>query len=286
MVNGALLGKQLVSNLRSLRMLALVALSVALIGMQYWTVHHAAYWRWGSKPTFLREVMLFNADGNGSGLYLFMLPFLAALLGGGVLAKERFSGRLYEVLAREGRGTVLRTSVLSGFLLGGIGGSLPLIVNLIAAAIAIPHLSFIDGDAVDHTTGQVLPRYVLIDATSWAYPMYRINQVLLILFIILLVFVVAGLFSAVAVGASFFTRHRYVELLVPFVLSVVWWMMPTLTFYAVPDQWSHNVFLYIAVGNSLPDAALRSWTGIAINVIGLSAIVTFLSFVELSRDVR
>lgn len=58
--------------------------------------------------------MLFNADGNGSGLYLFILPFLAALLGGSVYADERLSGRVRAVLPREGRSTVLRTSMLTG----------------------------------------------------------------------------------------------------------------------------------------------------------------------------
>lgn len=285
-MNGALLRRQVRGNLCGLRMAAVVVLSLGLIVVQYWTVHHAGHLRYASAPTFLREVMLFNADGNGSGLYLFILPFLAALLGGSVYADERLSGRVRALLPREGRSTVLRTSMLSGFLLGGIGGMLPLLLNLAGAAAVIPHLSFIDGDIVDKATGFVPQQYVLIDCTSWAYPLYRISQPLLIAVMLLLVFVISGLFATIAVGASFFTRHRHVELLVPFVLSVLWWMLPTLTFNMVPYDWSHNIFLYIAPGNGTPEiVAQQTYIGISLT-IGGSMLLTGVSWLmEQHRDV-
>ena len=285
-MNGALLRSQVRRNLCGVRMMAIVALSLGLIFMQYWTVHHAAYWRYASAPTFLREVMLFNHDGNGSGLYLFVLPFLAALLGGSVYANERMSGRVRALLPRDGRSTILGTSMLSGFILGGIGGVMPLAINLVLAAAAIPHLSFIDGDAVDEATGLVAQQYVLIDYTSWAYPLYRFSQPLLIAFMLALIFVISGLFATIAVGVSFFTRHRYVETVVPFVLSVLWWMLPTLTFDMVPYDWSHNIFLYIAVGNGMPDIVARqTYIGIALTIGGSMLFTGILWLMEQRRDV-
>lgn len=247
--------------------------------VQYWTVHHAAYRLFDSEPTFLRETMLFSRDGTGSGFYLLLLPFIAALLGGSVVASERHSGRMKGLMAREGRNKILCTSMISGFLLGGIGGIAPLMLNLLVAAAANPHLSFINGVAFD-SSGQVLPRYVLIDSLSWAYPLYQSSQQLLIMVIVLMLFALSGLFSMVAVGASLFTTRRYVELLIPFVLNLLWWMLPTLTYGLVPDEWSEINFLFF----SASEYASKAFTGMGLTFLGLAAVSGSLALTGRVKD--
>lgn len=293
-VNWLLLRRQMLTNLRSIRFVVIIVVSVVLIVVQYWTAHFASFRLTASAPTFLREVMLFSPDGTGSGLYSMILPFLSALLGGSVIAVERHSGRLQALLARESKGSVMRTSLLSGFLLGGIGGSLPLILNLIGAVIAVPHLNFIDGRNVEipmnadgtfaNPDNPVLQPFVLIDETSWAYPLYRFNQPLFIVCIVLLVFVISGLFAVLAVSASLFLHRRYVELLIPFILNLVWWMLPTLTNGLVPDQWSYIIFLSPYLPNG-PEQMVQTYIGMGITVFGLVALSAMLNHVGWDRDV-
>ncbi|MBT1178991.1 MULTISPECIES: hypothetical protein [Bifidobacterium] len=227
--------------------------------------------------------MLFNQYGSASTLYLYLLPFLAALMGGSVWAAEERSGRLINMLSREGRSVLLRTSMLSGFVLGGLGGVLPLIINLLVSAIQTPYMSFIDGTSVN-AEGMVLGRYVLIDSSSWAYPLYATSQPLLIAVILLMVFVLSGAFSLLALGASLFIRRKHVELLVPFVVSLVWWMLPSLTGGLVPDEWSQIIFLNFSHWDP-PGTAWMNFTGMLLMTAGMSACSLVLARVKESRDV-
>ncbi|MCI1240653.1 MAG: ABC transporter permease [Bifidobacterium subtile] len=273
---------QFIRNILSLRFLLIGVVSFVLMFVQYWTAHHAGFILTKGAPTFLRDVMLFSPDGAGTGLYLFLLPFLAALLGGSVIAVERHSGRMKELLAREGRGRIMRTSMASGFILGGIGGVMPLLLNLMVAAALNPHMSFIDGSSVLDKE-PMLPPFVLIDATSWAYPLYQRSQLLLILVIVLMVFVISGFFADIAVGSSFFTTHKYVELLIPFVASVLWWMLPALTDSKVPDQWSHNIFLSFYAGGE-PYYRMQNYVGMVLAVLLPSIACIVMMIVERRRD--
>ena len=275
--------RQILRNLRSVRLLIIVVSTVMLMVIQYWTTYHAGYRIEESAPTFLKDVMLFNPYGSASTLYLYLLPFFAALIGGSVWAVEERTGRLLNMLPREGRSTLLRTSMLSGFVLGGLGGVLPLVVNLLVAAIRTPHMSFIDGTSVD-ANGMGLGKYVLIDASSWAYPLYRTSQLLLIATILLLVFVLSGSFALLALGASLFIRRKHVELLVPFVVSLVWWMLPALTGGMVPDEWSQIIFLNFSHWDA-PGTAWRNYMGMLLMTVGMTGCTLVLARMKESRDV-
>lgn len=273
---------QLAGQLRSVYMVGVFAMSCVLVGIEYATTYGASYVVPPSKPTMLRDVMLFSQYGSGSGMYLLLLPFLAALLGGGVMASERHAGRLPAIEVREGRGRFLSTSMVSGFILGGLGGAMPVLLNLVIAGVRCPHLTFIDGDATDAQGNISSDIYVLISSDSWVYPLYKFNQVLFIVCGLLLVFVIAGLYATVAVGASFFVHRKYVELLVPFVLSLVWWMLPTCTGGLVPDEWSHVIFLDFAPPSR--PVLIQNVVGVVLSIVLLLGISVALLCVERRRD--
>ncbi|KAB8287626.1 hypothetical protein DSM100688_1412 [Bifidobacterium ramosum] len=275
--------RQLARNVCSVRSLVVVAMSVMLMAVQYWTTYHAGYRIRESAPSLLKDVMLFNQYGSASTLYLYLLPFFAALMGGSVWAVEERSGRLLNMLPREGRSALLHTSMLSGFVLGGLGGVLPLIVNLLVSAVRTPQLSFIEGTSADEN-GMMLPKYVLIDSSSWAYPLYRMSQPLLIAVILLLVFVLSGAFALLALGSSLFIRRRHVELLVPFVASLVWWMLPALTGGLVPDEWSQIIFLNFSHWDA-PGTAWRNYLGMLLMTVGMTVCSLVLARVKEARDV-
>ena len=246
-----LMRNQLVGQLRSVRMVGVIVISCMLVAVQYLTTYRASYVTPSSESTLLRDVMLFSQYGTGGGMYLLLLPFLSALLGGSVVSLERHAGRLPMVVIREGRGRFVTTA-----------------------------MSSVSADA----RGRVYSsKYILISSDSWIYPLYEFNQVLCILCVVLLIFVIAGLFSTVAVGVSFFMQRKYTEVLVPFVLSLVWWMLPSLTGGKIPDQWSHVIFLDFAPG---ADHSVRwqNYVGIVLSTALLLALSTVLACVERYRD--
>ncbi|MGE8622607.1 MULTISPECIES: hypothetical protein [Bifidobacterium] len=278
-----LMRNQLVGQLRSIRMIGVIGISCMLVAVQYLTTYRASYVIPPSESTLLRDVMLFSQYGTGGGMYLLLLPFLSALLGGSVVSSERYAGRLPMVVIREGRGRFLATAMSSGFVLGGVGGVMPMIANLSIATIRNPHLNFIDGVSADARGRVYSGKYILISSDSWIYPLYEFNQVLCILCVVLLIFVIAGLFSTVSVGVSFFVQRKYTEVLVPFVLSLVWWMLPSLTGGKIPDQWSHVIFLDFAPG---ADSSVRwqNYVGIMLSIALLLALSTVLACAERHRD--
>lgn len=283
-INTRLLKGQITRNILSVRFLAVIGISVLLIVIQDWTANHAGFLRTpGYEATFLSGVMVFSTDGSGSGLYMMMLPFLAALLGGSVFATERYSKRLFEIQVREGRNRILGSCMGSGFVLGGVAGIMPLFLNLVYAAARNPRMKFIDGDITD-ASGMVANRFVLIEETSWAYPLYQFNQVLLIIVVVAAVFLLSGLFADLAVAFSFFTVHRYVEVLIPFTLSLLWWMLPSLTKGLVPDQWSHIIFLMPNASTS-PEQIQQSYLGMGLAVVLPLLSCLVLTVVEKRRDI-
>ena len=279
------LAHQFRHNLLSLRMGMIFLTSLLLIGVQYWTTNHASYVILDSAPNFLRDVMLFSQYGTGSGLYLFLLPFLAALAGSGVISEERHSARLWELTVRDGRSQFSRTSMVSGWISGAVGGALPLVLNLCWAAACNPHLEFIDGTEIS-AEGIALNRYVLISSMSWIYPVYRCNQVLCIVLVVAMVAVISGLYAALGVGISFFVRRRYVELIIPFVVSLVWWMMPALTGGLVPDQWSPVIFLSVGPGTDGGWLRQQNVVGLTLTIALLTVSAIILLMVEERRDER
>ncbi|WP_033521732.1 hypothetical protein [Bifidobacterium bohemicum] len=196
-------------------------------------------------------MMLFSQDGNGSILYMYLLPIVAALLGGSVFAREKFSGRLRELEPRPSRSSLLNTSLCSGFILGGLAGVSPLLINLVFAVAKAPHMSFISGRStvISNPNGKKAMSYVLIEEHNWAYPLYKFSQPLLVVLVFLSVFVVAGLLADIAVGASFFSRYKHVELLVPFVLFLIAWYAPEISGGLLPYDLdlSYMEFLYVAL---------------------------------------
>ncbi|MEE8667115.1 MAG: hypothetical protein SOI13_00165 [Bifidobacterium mongoliense] len=213
----ALLRRQLRSGFLSWKWGVVAVATVLILLLQYRTAFYMPWKLPQPNPNFFNYMLLFSYFGRGSTIYLVVLPFLAAFIGGSIYSDERLSGRLSLVLPRTPHGRVVRTSLLSGFILGGSAGSTPLMVSLVIAVIHRPHMWFVEGVLNAYN-------YPLIDSRSWVYGLYRYNQILLLVLTVIYIFVLAGLMADVAVCVSFFTRMRYVEVLAPIVLTVAVWM--------------------------------------------------------------
>lgn len=281
-MNGSIIRRQLRSNLLSGRMAIIIVLSVGMIVMQWWTTHRASFVLYDHEPTFLADVMLFSQFGSGAGLYLFLMPFLAALLGGSLVAEERHWKRAPFVISRCDRPIFLCSSLCAGFLLGGIGGLMPLALNMLIMGIINPHMNFIEGTEWDET-GLYLNRYVLVSSKSWAYPLYERNQWLCVAIICLLVFVISGLFATLAISSSLFIRRRHMELLVPFTLSLLWWLFTT-SGKGGRDQWTHIIFLNFAPA-TVDELHAQNYVGIALSIILLLLATSIPLLIKGRQDV-
>ncbi len=272
---------QLFRTLRSWRFPAIAGIGIVLIVLNYWTVFHSTFVLPKSKPTFFRYMMLFSDVGSGGAIYCMLLPCIAALAGGGLYSDEKNSGRLRMVLTRAGRHDVLRSSFCAGFVLGGLGGVLPLLLNLVIAVIRQPHMSFIDG--VDHiASNPYFSYYPVIQADSWLYPLYKTNQLLMLLVVFLMIFVLSGTYACLAIGASAFIGKRYVEILVPFAVSLLIWLLPAVLpihVQLVANEFSQVVFL-----NFSADSGPYGIWGVTANVVLFFVFSGVLYEIELRRD--
>ena len=185
------------------------------------------------------------------------------------------------VLARTGRRDVLRSSFCAGFVLGGMGGVLPLLLNLVIAVIRQPHMSFIDG--VDHiASNPYFSYYPVIQANSWLYPLYKTNQLLMLLVAFLMIFVLSGAYACLAIGASAFIGKRYVEILVPFAVSLLIWLLPAVLpihVQLVANEFSQVIFL-----NFSADSGTYGIWGAMANVALFLVLSGALYEIELRRD--
>ncbi len=277
----SLLRQQLSGTFKSWRFPAIAGIGIVLIALNYWTAFHSTFVLPKSKPTFFRYMMLFSDVGAGGAMYCMLLPCIAALAGGGLYSDEKNSGRLRMVLTRAGRRDVLRSSFCAGFMLGGLGGVLPLLLNLVIAVIRQPHMSFIDG--VDHiASNPYFSYYPVIQANSWLYPLYKTNQLLMLLVAFLMIFVLSGAYACLAIGASAFIGKRYVEILVPFAVSLLIWLLPAVLpihVQLVANEFSQVIFL-----NFSADSGPYGIWGAMANVALFLVLSGALYEIELRRD--
>jgi len=277
----SLLRQQLSRTFRSWRFPAIAGIGIVLIVLNYWTAFHSTFVLPKSDPTFFRYMMLFSDVGAGGSMYCMLLPCIAALAGGGLYSDEKNSRRLRMVLTRVGRRGVLRSSFCAGFVLGGLGGVLPLLLNLVFAVIRQPHMSFIDG--VDHIASDPhFAYYPVIQANSWLYPLYKTNQLMMLLVVFLLVFVLSGAYACLAVGASAFIGKRYVEILVPFAASLLIWLLPAIL--PIRAQLVANEFSQVVFLNFSADSGSYGMWGVLANVVLFLVLSGVLYEIELRRD--
>lgn len=216
-----LLKRQLRDCILSWRWLVVLGITGVILYVQYATSFRPVWLLPPINPTFLNYMLLFNTFGMGTSIFTMILPFLAAWIGSSVYATERHSGRLTFITARSNARAVARTSLLSGFISGGLAGIAPLFTSMIIGIIKKPHMELVDGTMP--TDGRT-SFYPIIEAKSAFYPLYQTHQVLLLLFIFVYVFVFSGLVAMLGVCVSFFTQYRYVEVIIPFLALTLWWV--------------------------------------------------------------
>lgn len=235
----SLVGKQLHSDFHSPKWLIVFTVTVVLLLIQYFSSFRPVWNLPYIKPNFFNYMLLFNYFGLGTPLYLLVFPFLAALIGGTAYSSEKLSGRLPLVLTRISKKRFVGSCLLSGFISGGLAGLTPLLINLVLAVIHQPHMEFVSGVMPSDPDA---PYYPLIYERSWLYGFYEYSQILLLISVCVYIFAFSGLVAVLGVCCSFFTTHRYVEVMLPFVILLVIWF-----FTDVTNLWGISQVSYLDV---------------------------------------
>ncbi len=152
----------------------------------------------------------FDGTGVGSNLYYLVLPIMSGLAASSIYSEDMHGNLLKFILRRVALKQYIRKTLAMGFLVGGIVGALPLLV---------------EGGYffTKYSTAKlpVSPDITLIDKTGWGYHWFMSSPMSYWLFSILITFAFSGLFSLIGIVSSFYIKKKTIEMAVPFIFTMV-----------------------------------------------------------------
>lgn len=234
-MNKEIIKKNLINNLLSYRFFFIILISYLLA---YINIVTATNWEEYGINNFLLYTLNFNS-GKGTSYYILLLPFLAALMGGSLFGDEVRSRINILTLTRIPKKDYLHSLVFSSFVLGGIGGALPIIVSLICAYLKLPYFE------------KNLGQFAIFDKSFWGFDLFSKHPVGTILLLLLIIFVFSGLVANLSLVISYFIPLKIVETVFVFIGSYLLFLGVSLLNL---DIFSHNVFLNYKVSEAFPNA--------------------------------
>lgn len=224
----ALFKSQMKYQLISWKTILITVISLLLILVEIKTTND---WRYLRSNNFLHYVLVFDRYSKAGGMYLLVLPLLSAMLGGTLYSLEKRSGRIKFLYARVAKPSMIKTTAVSSFLLGGIAALIPIILSLIVAIVYFPHFKFIS---------PLTSQFPIFSQDFLGYKLFAHSQMLTIIILLLILFVFGGLIAVLAMNVSFFVKTKYSEVLLPFVGSFVWYLIVSVLGF---PEIGHIVFL-------------------------------------------
>lgn len=140
-----------------------------------------------------------------SFLFFFVIPLLAVLPGGASLHEDMKSGYIQSVILRSSRKKYLLSKYIGVFISGGIAVVLPLLVSLFITAMKYPAL-------------KPEPIVICLYPYSMLNHMFYTHPGLFLAILLILDFLMSGAIATVSLLFSFFTNHKVITLIIPFVL--------------------------------------------------------------------
>ncbi|WP_162930912.1 hypothetical protein [Lactococcus allomyrinae] len=257
-MNQLLFRSQLKKNLLSWKLVVIVGVSIGLVILEQKTTNN---WHLVKSNNFLHYVVLMDKYSLAGVAYLLVLPILSALLGGTIYSGEFHSGRIISLQARLSRREIIKTISLSSFILGGIAAVIPILGSVPVAFVVLSRFDFISGNS----------NFSIFESNFWGYSLYEHSQIALILILLGLLFIFGGLVAVVSTVISFYTKIKYIELLLPFVFSLIWFLL--VSAIGFPEM-GHIVFLDFPVSSGFPNVDLYLTVAYFILAIGSVVLIT------------
>lgn len=160
----------------------------------------------------------FDFSGSGTTIYYLILPLMCGLAASSTYQEDKRNHRLSQLLSRRTQRQYLFSTTASSFIVGGLVGILPLLVEA--------GYFFINFQVTNAPTGR---DYQIISPAGWGYNLFIHNTLLFWLCTILITFVFSGLFSLMGLVSSYFEIHSGVETIIPFVISFITLLAANLT---------------------------------------------------------
>lgn len=162
-------------------------------------------------PNTITEVWIgMDISTMYNSLFMILFPILAALPYAMVSFEDRESGYIGQILIRESRKAFYPVRYLVAFLTGGIGVSIPLVLNLMLGALYAP---IMPQSPAEYQT--------YIDGMSFASELFFISPLGYIAIFLVIDFLWGGLFAVVALSMTDVVKNKYIIPAFPFLLHMV-----------------------------------------------------------------
>ncbi|MCH5426034.1 MULTISPECIES: hypothetical protein [Bacteria] len=260
-MNKEIVKKNLINNLISYRFFLIILISYLL---SYINIITSTDWEKYGINNFLLYTLNFNS-GKGTSYYIILLPFFAALMGGSLFGDEVRNRINILTLTRISKKKYLISLIFSSFILGGIGGTFPIIISMICSYLKLPYF--------DSNLGQ----FAIFDKSFWGFELFSTHPILTIVLLILITFVFCGLLANLSLVISYFIPLKIIETVLVFILSYILFLIVSLLNL---DILNHNVFINYKVSESFPN----SFYSLIGYIVVLSIIVYLTTLREINYD--
>lgn len=143
-----------------------------------------------------------------SYIFFALLPLLAAIPFADTFFTDRKSGYIKNVLVRTKKKDYFLAKYIATFISGGLAITIPLLVNLIIAAMFLP--SFVP---------EVTQSFAIGPAHLWSKLFFTHPYIYLIGFL-MIDFIFSGLIATIGLSVSFFIEYRFMALITPFIVYI------------------------------------------------------------------
>lgn len=155
--------------------------------------------------------------GMGTKLYAWIVPIMVGIVASSTYNEAKNSGMMNHILVRMKNKYFLKSTIISSFLLGGLVGIIPLVVEGIILFIQYPMGAM-------NPNAEIIP----ISPDNWGYSMFVDWPFVYWLVFLVIMFIFSGLFALMGIVASYFNIKLYVETLVPFIIAFLLMLIDTI----------------------------------------------------------
>lgn len=258
-MNKEIIKKNLINNLLSYRFFLIIIVSYLL---SYINIITTTDWQKYGINNFLLYTLNFNS-GKGTSYYIIILPFLAAIMGGSLFGNEVRSRINILILSRISKKKYLSSLLFSSFILGGIGGTFPIMVSLLCSYLKLPYF--------DRNLGQ----FRIFEKSFWGFELFSTHPVLTIILLSLIIFIFSGLLANLSLAISYFLPLKIIETVLVFIVSYISFLIVSLLNL---DILNHNVFINYKVSESFPNSLY--------SLIGYIVVLFLIIYLTTRREIN
>ncbi|MBP2058368.1 hypothetical protein J2Z60_001547 [Lactobacillus colini] len=185
-----------------------IAIGIALVIIQIITINKInAFWY----NNAFTHMIGYDNSGLGTQLYVVLLPIMCGLAGSSIIQEDKKNKMIDTIIARTSKIKYLRSSLLSSFLIGGLVGLFPLLVE------AIIYFS-----KYKITVLPAKPEFYLIRPNnSFEYQLFSTHPLIFWIFYLIIIFIFSGLFAQLGLISIYFDIYRGVETVIPFLILFI-----------------------------------------------------------------